>query len=386
MAVRPLLMIPGPIEVSPEVIEAFSGPPPGHVSPPVIEAFGSSLEMMRDVWCADNAAQPFVVAGSGTTAMDMAAYNMIEPGEVALVINTGYFGDRAAEMLRRRGATVHEVVSELGQIPTADDIEAAITQHQPVLVWAPHVDTSTGARVDAKVVCEAANRHGVLTVFDGICATAAEEFRMADWGADVYLTASQKAIGLPPGLALVVVSERAMAKRSSLNVPPPMSLDFHQWLPIMTAYEERRPSYFATPATSLIMALSVALKQTLDHGMDATFARHQQVADAFRAAFHNMGLEMLAGPGVEANTLSAVKYPAGVDAAMTKEVAKRGAIIAGGLHPKLKTTYFRVGHMGYSAFQNDWLLRTLVAVQGGLEACGHKSDSSVLDKFQDAIA
>ncbi len=385
MAVRPLLMIPGPIEVSPEVIEAFSGPPPGHVSPPVIEAFGSSLEMMRDVWCADDAAQPFVVAGSGTTAMDMAAYNLIEPGEVALVINTGYFGDRAAEMLRRRGAVVHEVVSELGDIPTADEIESAVTQHNPTLVWAPHVDTSTGARVDAKVICDIANRYDALTVFDGICATAAEEFRMADWGADVYLTASQKAIGLPPGLALLVASKRAMAKRESLNTPPPMSVDFHQWLPIMTAYEERRPSYFSTPATSLIMALSVSLKQTLDHGMDAIFARHETVASAFRNAFQEMGLEMLPAKGVEANTLSAVKYPAGVDASMTKEVAKRGAIIAGGLHPKLKTTYFRVGHMGYSVFQNDWLLRTLVAVQGGLEVCGHTTDSSILDNFQDAI-
>ena len=98
---KPLLMIPGPIEVSPAVLEAFSTPPPGHLAPGVIEAFGASLAMMRRVWMADEHSQPFVVAGGGTVAMDMAAANLIEAGEHAVVVNTGYFSDRIAEMLRR---------------------------------------------------------------------------------------------------------------------------------------------------------------------------------------------------------------------------------------------------------------------------------------------
>ncbi|HEY0513110.1 MAG TPA: alanine--glyoxylate aminotransferase family protein, partial [Thermoanaerobaculia bacterium] len=100
----PLLMIPGPVEISPAVLAAASVPPPGHTSPRLIEAFGRSLERMREVWRAGPASQPFVVAGSGTLAMEMAAANLVEPGERALVVSTGYFSERMAEILRRAGA------------------------------------------------------------------------------------------------------------------------------------------------------------------------------------------------------------------------------------------------------------------------------------------
>ncbi|HSM14505.1 MAG TPA: alanine--glyoxylate aminotransferase family protein, partial [Thermoanaerobaculia bacterium] len=98
---RPLLMIPGPVEVSPGVVEAASGPPSGHLAPELIAAFGDALRAMREVWRAPAEAMPFAVAGGGTLAMESAATNLLDPGERALVVDTGYFGDRMAEMLRR---------------------------------------------------------------------------------------------------------------------------------------------------------------------------------------------------------------------------------------------------------------------------------------------
>ncbi|MEL6185088.1 MAG: alanine--glyoxylate aminotransferase family protein, partial [Myxococcota bacterium] len=106
MSDRKLLMIPGPIEVSPEVRAAHDGPPPGHLAPPVVEAFGLSLERMRAVWQAPASAQPFLIAGSGTLAMDMAAANLVQSGDRVLVLGTGYFSDRMAEILQRYGADV----------------------------------------------------------------------------------------------------------------------------------------------------------------------------------------------------------------------------------------------------------------------------------------
>src|SRR4051794_35067466 len=100
----PLLMIPGPVEVSPAVLAAVAVPPPGHTSPRLLEAFGTSIERMREVWQADAASQPFILAGSGNLAMEMAAANLIEPGERALVVSTGFFSDRMAEILGRYGA------------------------------------------------------------------------------------------------------------------------------------------------------------------------------------------------------------------------------------------------------------------------------------------
>jgi len=375
-----ILMIPGPIEVSPAVQSAYSIAPPSHLAPHVIEAFGASLEMMREVWKSSPRAQPFITSGSGTLAMEMAVVNLIEPGDVVLQVNTGYFSDRMAEMLTRRGATVDHVSGELCDAPTNEAIAEAASAKPYKAIFATHVDTSTGVRVDAEAIARIAREHGALSVFDGVCATAAERFEMDAWGADVYLTASQKAIGLPAGLALLVASERAMAARSALTTQVPMSLDFHQWLPIMSAYEARGKSYFATPATNMLLALEVSLREILAskheeaEGIDAAVARHQHVADAMRAAWDALGLELLpARSELTANTLSAIRYPPGVDGAkLLGEIKARGIVVAGGLHPQLKTAYFRVGHMGDVTTRPERLLDTVDAIQGALAACGHE--------------
>lgn len=367
-----LLMIPGPIEVSDAVLAAFSCPPPSHVAPPVVAAFGRALANMRRVWLAPADAVPFVVAGSGTIAMEMAVDNLIDEGDAALVINTGYFSDRIADMIERRRARVVHVKADVGDAPSLDRVRAALEGGDFRAVFATHVDTSTGVRVDAKSLAALAREHGALSIFDGVCATAGERFEMQAWGADVYLTASQKAIGLPPGLALLVASQRAIARRAELSTPPPASFDFAAWQPIMEAYEAGRPSYFSTPATNLIVALDVGLQELLDtdhgglSGMEARFVLHQQCADQMRAAWSKMGLELLCKPELAANTLSAIRYPAGVDASLVKAIAERGVIVAGGLHPACKADYFRVGHMGAVTLRPDALEKTRDAVAGAL--------------------
>ena len=121
---RPLLMIPGPIEISPTVHAAYQPLPPSHVSPSVIEAFGSSLERMREVWRADASYQPFIVSGSGTVAMDMAISNVVDSDDRVLIVNTGYFSDRIAEMANRRGATIEHVRCDAGYVPESPPTSA----------------------------------------------------------------------------------------------------------------------------------------------------------------------------------------------------------------------------------------------------------------------
>lgn len=363
-----LLMIPGPIEVAPEVTAAFCVPPPGHLSPPVIAAHSRALKNMRAVWRAGADSQPFVVPGSGTLAMEMAAVNLCQPGDRALVVNTGYFSDRAANMLRRRGAEVVEVKAPIGEAPGPAAITTALDHGKFKALFATHVDTSTGVRVDAESIARAAGARGVLSVFDGVCATAGERFEMADWGADVYLTASQKAIGLAPGLALLVASPRALAAREALTVAPPMVTDWLEWRPIMAAYEAGEKSYFATPATNHILALDVSLASLVKEGMDAVFARHEACAQRFRALWSELGLSMVPkSEALTANTLSAVRFPKGASGPQVlAAVSEAGVIIAGGLHPKIKAEYFRVGHMGYSSSQEEHITKTLSALRGAL--------------------
>jgi alanine-glyoxylate transaminase/serine-glyoxylate transaminase/serine-pyruvate transaminase len=374
-------MIPGPVEVSPAVREAFAVPPPGHLAPDVIEAFGASLEMMRRVWLAAPSSQPFVVPGSGTTAMEMAVANLIEPGDAVIVVNTGYFSDRIVLMLRRAGADVVDLTAVPGEVPNASRAEGAIDDFARAgkivkALFATHVDTSTGALCDPRPLAALARARGVLSIFDGVCATAAERFEMDAWGADVYFTASQKAIGLPPGLALLVASERAMAARDARKAAPALSHDWHSWRPVMQAYEGRKPAYFATPPTNLILALSCGLAEILADGMEARFALHARGARALQAAWSVLGLRPV--PTREhnaAHTLSALRFPLRVDASLPARIAEHGVYVAGGLHPAIRTEYFRVGHMGYALTRTDFLMRCVEAVASGLATFGHPADA-----------
>ena len=376
MSERDLLMIPGPVEFDPEVMRALGAKTYSHVAPEFITVFGRALKRLREV-CLAPSAQPFVVSGSGTLAMELAVANLVEAGERALVVNTGYFSDRMATLLERHGAEVVQVRCAPGEAPDVAAVESALGSGRFKVMTVTHVDTSTGVLAPVEPLVKAAARHGVLSVVDGVCATAGETFHQDAWGADVYLTASQKAIGVPPGLALLTVSPRAMAAWRARRTPVrSLYADFGEWLPIMEAYEAGRPSYFATPAVNLVCALDVSLGQIVREGMEARFARHRRMAQAFRAGWRALGLRTLpVSESVMAHTLSALYYPEGVDAGVLARVREQGVVLAGGLHPELKTRYFRVGHMNVVGPSD--VLASVGAVERALAAAGYRAEPGV---------
>jgi alanine-glyoxylate transaminase/serine-glyoxylate transaminase/serine-pyruvate transaminase len=367
---RPLLMIPGPIEFEPEVLRALGAPTTSHVAPEFIETFGRALERMREVWRAPTG-QPFIFAGSGTLAMDVAGANLVEPGDRALVLSTGVFGDRFEDLLSRYGADVTTLRVPVGDTIDFAEVDDALNSRDYKLMTATHVDTSTGVRVDAERFGALGQAHDVFTVLDGVCSVAGEDLRQGEWGIDVVLTASQKAIGVPPGLALLVASQKvlcAWGKRRTKVAN--YYVDWAKWLPIMASYEKRVPSYFGTPAVNLVCALDVSLGQILDEGMDVRVARHERIGRACRAGIGALGLgQVPTDSGHAANTLSAPRYPAGVAASdLLPRVRAAGAILAGGLHPKIRSEYFRIGHMG--ATNAGDLLATIGALEAGLSEVG----------------
>lgn len=369
---RTLLMIPGPIEFEPAVMCAMGAPTTSHIAPDFIEEFGQALERMRQVFlCPDG--QPFILAGSGTLAMDTVGANLVEPGDAALVVNTGYFGDRYGALLERYGARVTHLHAPVGGRPETEEVEAALQSGNYKLVTVTHVDTSTGVITDVPALAKLAQRYGALCVVDGVCSVAGEELRMSEWGVDVALTASQKAIGVPPGLALLVAGPRAMQAFKARKTPVyNYYADWSNWLPIMEAYEARRASYFGTPAVNLVSALNVSLGQILKEGMEARFARHVALSAAVKAACETLGLRQVPlEPNFAANTMTAPYYPRGVAGGeFLGKVSKAGAILAGGLHPAIKTEYFRIGHMG-AARQGD-ILATIGSIETGLFECGYE--------------
>jgi len=371
MKSRKLLMIPGPIEFTPEVMRAMGMPTASHVAPNFIEAFGLALERLREVFLCPNG-QPFVVAGSGSLAMDMAAANLVEPGDRALVVNTGYFGDRFAAILGRYGAEVTEVrAATVGDAPELAEVEAALKADQFKVMTITHVDTSTAVGADVQALAALGRRYGALVVVDGVCSVAGEEMRQEEWGIDLALTASQKALGVPPGLALVVAGPRAIKSFRQRRAPVlNYYADWTQWLPIMEAYEERRPSYYGTPPVNLIWALNVSLGQILEEGMEARFGRHRWLSHALKAGITALGMSQVpVSPSKTATTLTAPYYPDGVDAAVLKQISQAGVILAGGLHPEIKARYFRIGHMG--AVTPSDILTTVGAIEHGLAQVGY---------------
>lgn len=368
---RKLLMIPGPVEFTPDVMRAMGMPTTSHVARNFIEVFGQSIEDLRKVFLSPTGL-PFILAGSGTLAMDMAAANLVEPGDKALVVNTGYFSDRFAKVLERYGATVtHVHAHEVGDAPSLAEVEAALQGVIPKLMTITHVDTSTGIATDVKALAALGRKYNTLVVVDGVCATAGEEMRQDEWGIDLALTASQKAIGVPPGLALVVAGPRAVEAFRKRKAPVGnYYADWNEWLPIMQAYEARKPSYFATPAVNLVWALGVSLREILAEGMDARFARHRKLGGAFKAGLAALGLKQVPKrTELLATTLSAIYYPQGVDKSLVKYIDEAGVIVAGGLHPAIKDQYFRVGHMG--AVGSTDILATTGAIETGLSRAGY---------------
>ncbi|HKQ73254.1 MAG TPA: alanine--glyoxylate aminotransferase family protein [Blastocatellia bacterium] len=369
---RTLLMIPGPIEFEPAVLAALGAPTTGHLAPDFIETFGQALERMREVFMSPDG-QPFIIAGSGTLAMDLAGANLIEPGDKALVINTGYFSDRFAALLERYGAQVTQVSAAVGARPSLEEVEKVLNQESFKLMTVTHVDTSTGVLTDVSGLAALARRYETLIVVDGVCSVAGEELRMAEWGVDVALTASQKAISAPPGLALLLAGPRAMAAFSARRTPVcSYYSDWNNWLPIMQAYESRKAAYFGTPAVNLVWALNVSLGQILTEGMEPRFRRHRALSAAFQAGISTLGLAQVpTAPEYAAHTMTAPRYPQGVNGAnLLPAIQAAGATVAGGLHPVIRSEYFRIGHMGPASASD--MLATLGAVEAGLRQCGYK--------------
>ncbi|MEP7271096.1 MAG: alanine--glyoxylate aminotransferase family protein [Acidobacteriota bacterium] len=369
---RTLLMIPGPIEFEPSVLAALGAPTTSHVAPDFIQTFGQALERLREVFLSPDG-QPFIVAGSGTLAMDLAGANLIEPGDRALVVSTGYFSERFATILERYGAEVTQVRAAVGARPSLEEVEKALSQGRFKLMTVTHVDTSTGVITDIAGLASLARRHETLIVVDGVCSVGGEELRMSEWGVDVALTASQKAISVPPGLALLCAGPRAMAAFNARRTPVASYYsDWNNWLPIMQAYEGRKASYFATPAVNLVWALNVSLGQILAEGVEVRFARHRALGAACQQGIAALGLSQV--PSVRefaAHTMTAPRYPQGVNGAdLLPAIQAAGVTVAGGLHPAIRSEYFRIGHMGPTNIGD--LLATLGAVETGLRQCGYK--------------
>lgn len=336
-----LLMIPGPSPVHPRILNSLSLPTVSHVSPVhVAELKEALVNLKKIVFCEKG--EPFIVAGAGTLAMEMALLNIVKKGEDILVLSQGFFGERMAQIARSFDISFGIIESEWGKAVLPEELEREISEKDYKAVVSTHVDTCTGACAPVKDYAEALKGKDILFIVDGVCATGGIEERMDDWGVDVILTAAQKCFGAPPGLSILVVSERAMEKRKEMEAIPAYYSDLLNWLPIM-----KDPTrYFSTPCVNEIRAFCESAKIVLEEGMEQRFLRHALTAEAIRKALTELGFSFFTQEPFLADTLSVVQYPEGVeDQSFRSKFMENGVVVAGGL-AEMAGKVFRMGHMG----------------------------------------
>lgn len=354
-----LLAIPGPTPIAAPVLEAMAQPPLSHTSPEAAALLVRAISGFREV-IGCRTGEVYVIPGSGTAAMEAGVVNCVDPHGTLLVLANGYFGERFAHIARAHAIPAEVERPAIGQSVTADQLERRLSRGGVRAVAMTHVETSTAVMAPVAELCRVAHAHDCLTIVDGVCATAGVEEDMEAIGIDVLVTGSQKAIGMPTGLALLGIGSRARAARDDRDRVPAYYLDLNSWRDSM-----RDPTrYFATHAMNLVRAFDVAIRLILSEGLAKRYARHRRHADAFRSGIEALDLAPVTDPRYLAPTVTAVRYPAGLnDAGFRGAMKAQGVIVAGGLG-ELAGTIFRVGHMGN--IEDGHVLRLVAAVERSL--------------------
>lgn len=377
---KEMLLIPGPTPVVDSIYDALAGETRSHTDPRFVAIYKSAIEKTREMFKTDG--EVFVISGSGTIAMEMALVNTVAPGEKLLVISHGYFGDRFIKLGEAFGIEVDVIQAEWGKQVDPLEVEAKLAAGNFNAVTITHADTSTGVAANLDVLVPVVKKYEALVILDGVCATAAMEEDMSktygDGKIDVILTGSQKAIGVPPGLAIVAFNQTALEKRAKMERVSAYYCDIYNWIPIM-----HDPSkYFATPPVNLVYAFEEGMRLVLEEGMDDRYQRHAAFGRAVRGALAVYGMKALADEEVAAATLSCILYPEGInDAAFRSALAEKGLVVAGAL-AHLAGKAFRIGHMGNTT--TDMLEKAIVLIGETLNEQGHAVDTTkAVEKFNE---
>jgi serine---pyruvate transaminase len=355
------LMTPGPTPVPPEVLAALAQPIVHHRSPDFQPLFARCLERLQRVYRTRGDA--LLMTASGTGAMESVVANLTAPGERVLVVSAGNFGERWGAIAAAHGCEVEWLRLPWGNTPTPDALGVKLGEAGPVkVVFLTHSETSTGVVCDLQALAATVREAGALVAVDAVSSLGAVPLETDAWGLDAVASGSQKALMSPPGLAMVAVSERALAERVAARSY------YFDWERIRNA-QARLDSAF-TPAVSLVAALDVALGLILEEiGLDAAWDRHARLGRACRAGLTAMGLELFSPDDDRAAVVTAAHAPEGVDATeVVRALRDRFGITIANGQGELKGRIFRIGHIGY--FDVFDITTTLSAVELALVDLG----------------
>lgn len=342
-----LLCGPGPTNVAPAALAAMQRPMLGHLDPDMHDILLDVVALLRSVYqAADGVVLP--LQATGTSGMETGLVNLLEPGDVAIVGVNGFFGRRIVEIARRCGAQVVEVGAAFGQHVSNEQLLDALAAHPDARLMAVvHAETSTGVEHPLAELGRALRDSEVLLMADCVTSLAGINLDFDGWGLDYAYSCTQKCVGAPPGMSPIAVSPRALERIRERRAPIPFSFD----LELLEAYWLQRPAVYHHTAPILhIYALHEALREAVQEGLEARWARHAAAGQALQDGLAARGLGLFADPEYQLAPLTAVMVPDGLDPKriITLMLREHGIEIGGGLGPGAPPIW-RIGLMGPNA-------------------------------------
>lgn len=334
------LLTPGPTPLPPEVCQAQARPIIHHRTPQFQAVLKEVTEGLKYVFQTKN--DVFIFASSGTGAMEAAVANLLSPGDTAITVQAGKFGERWTEICSSYGIVTEIIDVEWGKALEPKEIEKKLKANPKIkAVFTTLCETSTGVTHDIEAIGKIVRNSDAVLVVDAISGLGAIDLKTDAWSVDVVVSGSQKGLMLPPGLAFISVSAKAWDK---INVSKCSRYYFD--LKEAKKAQDKTDTPF-TPAISLVMALRESLELMKQEGLESIFLRHRKMANATRQAMKAMGLELFA-PTAASDVVTAVKVPGGIDGEKLVETMRDtyGVTIAGG-QSELKGEVFRIAHIGY---------------------------------------
>jgi len=365
---KTFLMIPGPTPVPESVLLALAKHPIGHRS-------GEFSKVVRDIeenlkWLFQTKNDVFVYTSSGTGAMDGALSNLINEGDKVLSLVLGNFGKRWVKIAKSRGAEVETLEVEAGKIITPEMLKEKLKDLKDIkLVTLTHSETSTGAANPVKDLIPIIKEYGALSVVDGVTSVAAMNCPMDAWGIDVLVSGSQKGFMIPPGLAFIAVSDKAMEMHKQCKYPS----FYFDWTQHKKSLDADTTPW--TPAVNLFIALDVALKMMREDGLDKIYAQHKRNALALRNGVRAIGLKLFVPEDENASySITSIYPPEGISVPDIRSTLKNeyDIVVANGQND-LKDKIFRMGTLGFVSDRD--VLTAISSLEAALLKLGYKFET-----------
>jgi len=357
------LLAPGPTQVPPEVLLAMARPIIHHRAPEFATLFGQIRQDLK--WLFQTEAEVLTLVSSGTGGMEAAVSNFLSPGEKALFVNGGKFGERWGKLCKTFGVQATEIKVEWGQAVDPQAIAEALKQDPSIkAVYVQASETSTGVAHDTRAIAEIVrNREQTILVVDAITALGVFDLKTDAWGIDVLVAGSQKALMLPPGLAFISVSDKAWNLADKAKNP-----SFYFNLKKEREAQQKNQTAY-TAGVSLMIGLKEVLMMLRAEGLGNVFSRHARMAQAMREGMKAAGLSLFPKQN-PSDALTVVSTPDGVDGqAVYKNLREQYGITAAGGQDHLKGKIFRISHMGY--IDTFDVIQALAATEMVLKGLGY---------------